>query len=80
MLFLLLNIAGKSVAKYIDTSLDWADNNEKWNPQKTRPGDEVLKGSTVFSLDKAHLPFQVLKGGSPYKKDEPHLGEENKIP
>jgi hypothetical protein len=29
LLFLLLNIAGKSVAKYLDTSLDWADNNEK---------------------------------------------------
>src|SRR3989337_4584221 len=62
-LFLLLNIAGKSVAKYIDTSLDWADNNENWDSQETRPGDEVLQGSTVFSLDKAHLPFQVLKGG-----------------
>jgi hypothetical protein len=37
LLFLLLNIAGKSVAKYIDTSLDWADNNEKWNSQKIRP-------------------------------------------
>jgi len=34
MLFLLLNIAGKSVAKYIDTSLDWADNNEKWDPRR----------------------------------------------
>jgi radical SAM superfamily enzyme YgiQ (UPF0313 family) len=36
LLFLLLNIAGKSVAKYIDTSLDWADNNEKWNSQKNQ--------------------------------------------
>ena len=79
MLFLLLNITGKSVAKYIDTSLDWADNNEKWDSQNIWPGDKVLKGSTVFSLDKAHLPFQALKGGSPYKKDESHLDEENKI-
>ena len=80
MLLLLLNIAGKSVAKYIDTSLDWADNNEKWNSQKSRPDDKVLKGSTVFSLDQPHLPFQSLKEGSPYKNDEPHLNEENKIP
>ncbi|MDP2975982.1 MAG: hypothetical protein Q8N45_07185, partial [Anaerolineales bacterium] len=65
LLFLLLNIDGKSVAKYIDTSLDWADNNEKWDSQKIRPGDKVLKGSNVFSSDKAHLPFQSLKDGSP---------------
>src|SRR3990172_2925897 len=63
MLFLLLNITGKKVAKYIDTSMDWADNNEKWDPQKIWPGEEVIKESAVFSLDKAHLPFQVLKGG-----------------
>jgi hypothetical protein len=55
--FLLLNIAGKSVAKYIDTSLDWANNNERWNSQKIRLDDIVLKGSTVFFLDKAHLPL-----------------------
>jgi len=24
------------VAKYIDTSLDWADNNEKWNLKSLR--------------------------------------------
>jgi radical SAM superfamily enzyme YgiQ (UPF0313 family) len=80
LLFLLLNIAGKSVAKCIDTSLDWADNNEKWDSQKIRPDDKVLKGSNVFSSDQAHLPFQALKDGSPYKNDEPHLNEENKIP
>jgi hypothetical protein len=51
LLFLLLNIAGKSTVKYIDTSLDWVDNNEKWNPQKIRPDDKVLKGSNVFSSD-----------------------------
>jgi radical SAM superfamily enzyme YgiQ (UPF0313 family) len=55
LLFLLLNFAGKGVTKYIDTSLDWADNNEKWDSQTIRPDDKVLKGSTVFSLDKAHL-------------------------
>jgi len=80
LLFLLLNIAGKSVAKYIDTSLDWADNNEKWNSQTIRPDDKVLKGSTVFSLDKAHLRFQTMKEGSPYRNDEPHFSEEDKRP
>jgi hypothetical protein len=80
LLFLLLNIAGKSVAKYIDTSLDWADNNEKWDSQKIRPDDKVLKRSTVFSSNKAHLPFQALKDGSAYKNDELNLNEENKIP
>ena len=57
MLFLLLNIAGKSDAKYIDTFLDRADNHEKWNSQKIWPGAKVLKRSAVFSSDKAHLPF-----------------------
>jgi radical SAM superfamily enzyme YgiQ (UPF0313 family) len=80
LLFLLLNIAGKSVAKYIDTSLDWADNNEKWDSEKIRPDDKVLKGSTDFSLDQAHPPFQTLKDGSPCKSDEVHPDEENKIP
>lgn len=80
VLFLLLNIAGKSGVKYIDTSLDWADNNEKWDSQKTRPDDKALKGSTVVSFDKAHIPFQVLRDGSPFKNDEPHLNEENKVP
>jgi radical SAM superfamily enzyme YgiQ (UPF0313 family) len=51
LLFLLLNIAGKGGAKYIDTSLDWADNNEKWNSRKIRPDDKVLKGNTALSLD-----------------------------
>jgi radical SAM superfamily enzyme YgiQ (UPF0313 family) len=80
LLFLLLNIAGKSFAKYMDTSLDWADNNEKWNSQKIRPDDKVLKGSNVFSLDQAHLPFQALRDDSPYDNDGPHPNEENKIP
>ena len=80
LLFLLLNIAGKGTVKYIDTSLDWVDNNEKWNSQKIRPDDEVLKGSKVFSSDEAYLPFQDLKDGSPYRNDESHLNKENKIP
>jgi hypothetical protein len=80
LLFLLLNIAGKGTVKYIDTSLDWADNNEKWNSQTIRPDDKVLRGSTVSSSDQAHLPFQGLKDGSPYKNDELHLNKENKIP
>ena len=61
VLFLLLNIAGRSVAKYIDTSLDWADNNEKWNSQAIWPEDKVIKGSAVSSLDESPLPFQALK-------------------
>jgi len=52
MLFLLVNTAGKSVVKHIDTSLDWADNNERWNSRQIRPDD------TVFSSGQAHLPFQ----------------------
>jgi hypothetical protein len=48
---MLLNITGKNGAKYIDTSPDWADNNEKWDSQKIRLEDEVLKESTVFSSD-----------------------------
>jgi len=54
-LFLLLNIAGKSAAKHTDTSLDWADNNEKWNSLKIRSDDEIPKESVVFSLDKAPI-------------------------
>jgi hypothetical protein len=51
LLFLLLNIAGKNTVKYSNTSLDWADNNEKWDSQKIWPNDEVLKESTILSLD-----------------------------
>ncbi len=52
MLFLLVNTAGKSVVKHIDTALDWADNNERWNSRQIRPDD------TVFPSGQAHLPFQ----------------------
>jgi radical SAM superfamily enzyme YgiQ (UPF0313 family) len=65
LLLLLLNIAGKNATRYMDTSLDWADNNEKWDSQKIRPDDKVLKGNTVLSSDEAHLPFQALKRGWP---------------
>jgi len=78
MLFLLLNLTGKKVAKYIDTSLDWANNNEQWNPQKIWPDEEVIKESAVFSLDKAPLPFQAFIEGSAYQNDEPRPSEENK--
>jgi len=80
LLFLLLNITGKSTVKYIDTSLNWVDNNEKGNSQKTQLDDKILKGNAVFSSDKAHLPFQSLKDGSPFENDGPHLNDENKIP
>ncbi len=80
LLFLLLNISGKGAAKYIDTSLDWAGNNEKWNFQRIWPDGEVLKESSMFSLDNSYLPFQALKDGSSYKNDEQPLNEENEIP
>jgi radical SAM superfamily enzyme YgiQ (UPF0313 family) len=51
LLFLLLNIAGNGVVKYIDTSLEWADNNDKWDSQLVRPDDQVLQEGTVFSAD-----------------------------
>jgi len=44
LLFLLLNISGKRMANYIDTSLDWADNNEKWDSQRIQLDGNILKG------------------------------------
>ena len=67
LLFLLLNITGKSVAKYIDTSLDWVDNNEKWNSPKIQPDDEIPKKITALSSDRSSLPSQPLQDGSVYK-------------
>ena len=55
LLFLLLNIAGKSVAKYLDTSLDLTDNNEKWNSQKIQPGNKILKEGSPHKNDESHL-------------------------
>ncbi len=66
VLLLLLNIAGKSVAKYIDTSLDWLDNNERWNSQTIRPDHDALGGSTVLPLPESPPPFQALRDGGPY--------------
>jgi radical SAM superfamily enzyme YgiQ (UPF0313 family) len=57
MLFLLLNFAGKSVVQYIDTALEWSDNNERWNSQDIQLADNVFKGNDVFAADPAHLPF-----------------------
>ena len=48
-LFLLLNISGKRMAKYIDTSLDWADNNERWDSQKIQLDDKISEG-VPFSI------------------------------
>ena len=69
-ILLLLNFAGKSVANYIDTSLDWADNREKWDSRQVRP-DQVLEGTGALSLNEAHLQFRALQDGSPYQDDEP---------
>jgi radical SAM superfamily enzyme YgiQ (UPF0313 family) len=49
LVFLLLNFAGKSVAKYIDTSLDWADNREKWRAPEIRE-DEAATGGAPSGL------------------------------
>jgi hypothetical protein len=67
LIFLLLNLAGKSVAKYIGTSLDWADNREEWDSRQVRP-DQVVEGTGALSLNEAHLQFLA---GSPYQDDEP---------
>jgi radical SAM superfamily enzyme YgiQ (UPF0313 family) len=64
VLFLLLNITGKDAARYIDTSLAWADNNEKWDSRKIWLDDNIPKVSTVFSSDQAYPPFQGLKDSS----------------
>jgi hypothetical protein len=49
LVFLLLNFAGKHVAKYIDTSLDWADSREKWDCPQARP-NQVVKTSVAPSM------------------------------
>ena len=70
LILLLVNFAGRHVAKYIDTSLDWADTREKWDSQQVRP-DQVVEGTGALSLNEAHLQFRALRGGSPYQDDEP---------
>jgi radical SAM superfamily enzyme YgiQ (UPF0313 family) len=41
LVFLLLNFAGKHVARYIDTSLDWVDSREQWNSPQVRPDQKT---------------------------------------
>ena len=70
LILLLVNFAGRYVAKYIDTSFDWADTREKWDSRQVRP-DQVVEGTGALSLNEAHLQFRALRGGSPYQDDEP---------
>jgi radical SAM superfamily enzyme YgiQ (UPF0313 family) len=70
LVFLLLNFAGKHVAKYLDTSLDWADNREKWDSPQVRP-EQTVKGTGAFSLNEAPLQFQALQDGSGHRHDGP---------
>lgn len=71
-LFLLLNITGKNSVKYIDTSLHWADNKERWIPQTDQPDDYLLQESSVFSSDQVHLPSQDSKEESLVETDQLH--------
>jgi hypothetical protein len=61
-------INSSGIRSYEPSTLDWADNNEKWDSQEIRLDDKVLKGSTVFPLPESPLPSQALKEGGPYKK------------
>ncbi len=61
LLFLLLNITGKNSVKYIDTSLDWADNKERWLSQRDQPEDKLLQESRGFFSDQVHPPSQASK-------------------
>ncbi|MGD0231258.1 MAG: radical SAM protein [Syntrophorhabdales bacterium] len=70
LVFLLLNFAGRHVAKYIDTSLDWADTGEKWDSRQVRP-DQAAKGTGASSLNEANLRFQALQDGGGHRRDEP---------
>lgn len=47
-LFLLLNMTGKNAVKYIDTSLNWANSNEKWDSQTIHSDDPVLERGYAF--------------------------------
>lgn len=70
LIFLLLNFAGRNVAKYIDTSLDWADNREKWDSRQVR-SNQAVEGTDALSLAEDHLQSRTLQHGSPYQDDEP---------
>jgi radical SAM superfamily enzyme YgiQ (UPF0313 family) len=67
LVFLLLNFAGKHVANYIDTSLDWAANREQWNSGHVRP-DQVAEGTGTLSLDEAPLQFRTVQDGRPVSR------------
>ncbi|MGB9629700.1 MAG: B12-binding domain-containing radical SAM protein, partial [Thermodesulfobacteriota bacterium] len=66
-LFLLLNLTGKNSVKYIDTSLNWADDKERWISQKDQSDDKLLQERNVISSD------QTSKEDSPFKTDILHL-------
>jgi hypothetical protein len=70
LVFLLLNFAGKHVANYIDTSLDWADNREKWDSLQVR-ADRAVEGTGALSLTEAPLQFQVLQDSGGHRQDGP---------
>ena len=70
LVFLLLNFAGRYVGKHIDTSLDWADNGEKWDSGQVRP-DQAVKRTGALSFNEAPLQFQALEDGSRYRDNGP---------
>jgi len=72
LLFLLLNMTGKDSAKYIDTSLHWANNKERWIFQPDQPEDKLLQGDCVFSSKQDPLPSQATKEDSLFKPNELH--------
>jgi hypothetical protein len=67
LVFLLLNFAGRHVANYIDTSLDWADNREQWDSGRVRP-DQVAEATGVLSPDEAPLQFRTVQDGRPVSR------------
>jgi radical SAM superfamily enzyme YgiQ (UPF0313 family) len=69
LVFLLLNFAGKHVAKFIDTSLAWADSKGKWDNPQFRPGQVAEKpGAPV--LGEARPQFQAAQGAGGHGFDE----------
>jgi radical SAM superfamily enzyme YgiQ (UPF0313 family) len=70
LVFLLLNFAGRHVANYIDTSLGWADNREKWDSPQVRP-DQAVKGTGALSPNEARLQRQALQDGGGHPQHGP---------
>jgi radical SAM superfamily enzyme YgiQ (UPF0313 family) len=70
LVFLLLNFAGKHVAKYLGPSLDRADNRRRWDSPHIRP-DPAVEGTGVLSLNEAHLQFQALQDVSGHRHHKP---------